>query len=788
MGKQPRRSRKFGDNELADWRSVITATRRMRFAGCRGVIQLHCLLPLLLASLAITGPTDVPAQCVDFGGSFRFLGAADLTDHGKDVAVDGNRAYVVSGVSCATCVGRLDLFDVSTVGDPSGEASFLDGIELPGGPVTLAALGDRIYVGAVGGQLHVVDVSDPFTPTLITTVQTDRIYDLAAVPGLLSAATGSGLQVYDLTDPDLPIMIGGYPFAGPSKAVALHGDVAFVVWGGFDEGGTGLAVVDISDPTDPHALKSLWSTAIVSAVAVSGDRLYLGGGYRYEHAVGFLDLLDVSDPLNPVVEASLDGLRDPINGVAINGDAIYATSGNPWYDYGNFYVVDASEPDQLNLVHDEELDFRVYGAHVADGVVYFCEVRFAGGLHFANAPSDVSPKALTVFPWYYDVYSTDAEANLVYLTDSGPLLAVLDFSDPADPGVEGSRYLPERAEVLEVQGDFAYLGYSMRAVDVVDVSSPHYMPIVASVPGVSGVVDIVAFGSWLYTTGWNGTWTIDISNPQSPVAYGYMAIDGIAMVVEGGYAYILDAYSLNVVDVTSPADPVLVGVLGTEAGRALAVSGNHAFVIDWHGVQVIDLADPALPVEVGRIEDSEILEATAIHIQGDYAYLAHDRMAVIDISDPLQPMILGLSETQLHSWPRDVTASDQFVLIAGDDLRVFPPQCSDRNDAKLTALSSTPAFSVTPNPMVDEVRLELNLDPTFQVVASKPVSVWVLDVAGRRIARLAEEPLGAGRHVLHWDGRRDHDGRPAPAGVYWLRIDTAGLEPRMARIVKLRGE
>ena len=771
----------------------MTLTRSSRSPGPRASVQQRRVLSLSLACFAlayfaITTPSVVRAQCVDYGGSFRFLGTGDLPDYGKDVAVYGGLAYVVSGVYCGSCVGRLDVYDLSTVGEPGGGPSNLGGIELPGGPATLAVLGERAYVGALGGQLHVVDVSDPSQPSLVTTVPEDVPHDLAADSGLLFAATDSGLHVYDIGNPDSPVRIGSRPFASAAKSIALSGTLAYVVWGGPRNTGSALSVVDVSEPTHPVVRSSIWSTAMLGAVAVSGSRAYLGGGFRYRDLDGFLDVVDVSDPLHPVLEGSLGNLMFPINGLAVNGDAVYATAADPWYFFGDFYVIDASDPEQPNLVHVDELEFQALGPCVADGIVYFCEDRVIGGLHFAIAPSDVRPKALAAIPWSVNIYSVDVQGDLAYLTDATPVLKLLDLSDPAAPQVIGNSSIPARAGAVEVQGNFAYLGYESHSLDVVDVTNPQLPQIVASVPQASGVVDIVADGPWLYTVGWSGMQTVDITNPRTPVAGGYLAIDGIAIAVDGDHAYVLDGYSFNIVDVADPAAPVLVGGLGAQAAGALALSGHYALLVDWLGVEIVDVADPALPVEVGRIDDIESLNASGIRVHGNYAYLSGDRMAVVDISDPLQPMVVGGTETQLNAWPRDLAAGEQFVLVAGENLRVFPIQCPSMNRVEPPALAAGLTMRVAPNPMRDETRLKLDIDPALTGGARIPVTVWVMDAAGRHVARLDDEPLGAGTHLLRWGGRRDRDGRPAPAGVYWLKVDAAGMTSRTARIVRLRGE
>ncbi|HMB69511.1 MAG TPA: FlgD immunoglobulin-like domain containing protein [bacterium] len=51
--------------------------------------------------------------------------------------------------------------------------------------------------------------------------------------------------------------------------------------------------------------------------------------------------------------------------------------------------------------------------------------------------------------------------------------------------------------------------------------------------------------------------------------------------------------------------------------------------------------------------------------------------------------------------------------------------------------------------------------------------VSLYDTAGRRVRTVARGQYAAGTHVATWDGR-DGAGSPVPAGVYFLRVDTAG--------------
>lgn len=61
----------------------------------------------------------------------------------------------------------------------------------------------------------------------------------------------------------------------------------------------------------------------------------------------------------------------------------------------------------------------------------------------------------------------------------------------------------------------------------------------------------------------------------------------------------------------------------------------------------------------------------------------------------------------------------------------------------------------------------------FTLPAAGHARLLVLDVFGRRVATLAEGRFEAGRHRRSWDGRAA-SGRPAAAGVYFLRLEAGG--------------
>jgi len=72
----------------------------------------------------------------------------------------------------------------------------------------------------------------------------------------------------------------------------------------------------------------------------------------------------------------------------------------------------------------------------------------------------------------------------------------------------------------------------------------------------------------------------------------------------------------------------------------------------------------------------------------------------------------------------------------------------------------------------------------FVLPSAAPVRLSVHDLRGRRVAVLVQENRLEGDHAVTWSGFAA-DGRSAPSGVYFLRLD-AGGEVSTKRIVKVR--
>jgi hypothetical protein len=135
---------------------------------------------------------------------------------------------------------------------------------------------------------------------------------------------------------------------------------------------------------------------------------------------------------------------------------------------------------------------------------------------------------------------------------------------------------------------------------------------------------------------------IDVSTPTTPILVGQSdvltdLVEDVA--VEGNYVYVAATEGLHILDVSDPTAPVNQGFLDTPGSAwGVAASGGYAYVADGEsGLRVVDVSNPAAPQEVGSLDTPDF--AHRVVLVGTLAYVA-DReggVRIIDVSNPQAP-------------------------------------------------------------------------------------------------------------------------------------------------------
>ncbi len=582
------------------------------------------------------------------------VGSLGLGDSRK-VAVAGDHAFV------AGIANGLHVIDIQ---DP--ESPFLvTTVAVAGDAQAVAVAGDNAFVLDTASGLMVFDTTDPTSPVLLGSVAMPEVpIDVTIEDGHAFVADYSGgIQVVDVRDPTTPTVIGGVATTN-ARGVAIAGEHAFVA-----DGASGLRVLDISDPATPAIVATLTPGGSVSGqgVAVAGDHVFLAS-----LTAGLL-VIDVSDPTTPSVVGNLD-TPGASTEVEIWGDLALVS------DWSSFQMIDISDPTAPTLVDDVVTDAACQSVAVA-GSRAFVVNGYTGlqVIEFANPwPHPPGPVG-TVSLSGSGPIGVAVEGDHAYLVDSanGGLL-VVDISDPTLPALVGTvaSGTGNPSYDVAVAGDLAILADVNDGLVVIDVGDPTAPAVVATLATPGWHEGVAVSGDHAYLTASAiGLQVIDISDPTSPVMVGSVSPpdDAIDVAVDGEHAFLASGFNgLQVVDVSDPSNPILVGGVDTP-GTALgvAVSGNHAYVADRDaGVHVIDVEDPANPVLVRTVPTLD--HAQKVEVSGDELFVADflGGLQTIDISDPSNATRLG---GYVFYTGYDLALAGEHAFVAsGSGLTVIP--------------------------------------------------------------------------------------------------------------------
>lgn len=265
----------------------------------------------------------------------------------------------------------------------------------------------------------------------------------------------------------------------------------------------------------------------------------------------------------------------------------------------------------------------------------------------------------------------------------GLCLLIVDVSDPTAPSLVGrTQPLPGRAREIAIQGDHAFLAVGSSGLLIVDISNPANPNIVGQWRNDAGINHLAVAGDYAYVIA-GGFRVLNISNPSAPQEAGFFEVNANDVAVDDGYAYLATIDGLSILSLADPTHPDLIGysaVVGS--GEHVSVTGDHVFLTvhdgycDYFGcyefneLQVIDVTDRANPKKSGSFEMG--MSAWDLACDGNLAFMSiDDNVAIIDISDPAQPIGLSSAITPGMAW--QVAAENGYLYVAdfNDGLRII---------------------------------------------------------------------------------------------------------------------
>jgi hypothetical protein len=248
-------------------------------------------------------------------------------------------------------------------------------------------------------------------------------------------------------------------------------------------------------------------------------------------------------------------------------------------------------------------------------------------------------------------------------TSQVPSVRILDLSDPAAPVEIGFFDIPYVTRDVEVVGGLAFITQPFGFVRIIDVSDPTLPVEIGAFSGQCHAADVEVVGNYAYladqpTNSWipecpypfeSKFRVFDISNPAAPTQVSETDISWpVDIEAVEGVVYAAGREGLELIDVSDPAAPVIVGLVpGGFLGSDIEVADGYVYTAgggyvdpstgEWYGLEVIDVSDPGNPFTVG----SAVASGSSIEVVDGLAYLLGVGLQVVDVSNPVAPTRRG---------------------------------------------------------------------------------------------------------------------------------------------------
>ena len=331
-------------------------------------------------------------------------------------------------------------------------------------------------------------------------------------------------------------------------------------------------MIDISDPEIPFVAVSYGRSG---NLFVDGDRLFEVGSNS-------IKIQDVQDPLNFVLEGSIDVEAYYPRGIQVSEDFAYIVDMGDWFNSG-LNIVDISDPYNPYPRGNYSIGFPSFSAILAirDNYAFIPDIMS----DLVNIV-DVSNPDLPVYAGEYaatveDLFAGDPYTYLV----AGNTLQITDLQVPSNPSLISSITLgTEEGSKIYVDSGYAFIGDSVGEVWIVDVNDALNPQMVTSFNAAGEVTGIFALEDLLYVVSQEQLQIFDISVINAPQGVGSYFDDDLSnysnIYVDGDYAYITNMIGgFLEIDVSNPNAPFREEFFQTAGWcRGLAYANDHLYV------------------------------------------------------------------------------------------------------------------------------------------------------------------------------------------------------------------
>jgi len=320
---------------------MILSRRTLLILGLIVVLTIGLTYSIVFLSIP---PTDNGHMSTET--QIDLIGEIDTGGGAMNVHVQDNLAFVIDSGGGDSY--GLVIIDISNPTQPEILGTFHDG----GRPFAIESVGDIVYIADQEEGLRIINISDTSNPTQIDGYSGSGSYDLEIIDDLLLVADNDyGLVILDISIPSAPVFVSSYGFL--CIHLASEGDIVYAIM-------SGLSLFDINDPEHPILIDTLQDGTGYWDPSASNGIIYLA---NHNGGVGELQVYNASNPydVDKISEFDSEGTFQSFD---VKNSILYAVD----IDTG-LYLLDTSNPSapsEITIFDDggRPWDVKVYGDYV----------------------------------------------------------------------------------------------------------------------------------------------------------------------------------------------------------------------------------------------------------------------------------------------------------------------------------------------------------------------------------------------------------------------------------------
>ncbi len=289
-------------------------------------------------------------------------------------------------------------------------------------------------------------------------------------------------------------------------------------------------------------------------------------------------------------------------------------------------------------------------------------------------------------------FSITGNGDTMLAAASSAGLGLFDISDKRSPRLISQYITPDYAIRCVLRDGYAFAACFTAGVRIIDYHNPTQPVEIGSYPLPYTTYDVkIVQDTFAYVSNWVGGFKVlNVSNLRAPFeVFSYQhprfwPADPIAIrnsIAVIGYP-VVGGGEFQVWDIADPVNPVQLSAVGVPCSRLEFL--NDTLIMGSYGSSVVifNLKDPRAPREVTRFP----LRLSRVRGNRCYAFTREgDTLVVLDISDPANPVRLGGTFIEYHTYTEGVSVQGDYVYTAtrGQGMKVY--DVSDRRNPRFVA-------------------------------------------------------------------------------------------------------